>query len=64
MKKMDGVEIARRVRKLNPNQRIILSTGGDPTKFDFDEKLFDGIVNKSFTISELIAIMEKVASPI
>ena len=64
MQNMDGVEIARRIRKLNPSQRIIFSTGGDPTKIDIDEKLFDGIVSKPFTISELIMIIEKVASPI
>ena len=62
MPEMDGTETARQLKQLNPNQRIILATQEDPSKFQLDTKLFDGVIQKPFTIAEFLAIIENLSS--
>ena len=64
MLEMEGLETARQLRRLNPNQRIILTVGETSSIPKIDEDLFDDNISKPFTISELVAAIEKVSSPI
>jgi len=52
---MNGVELCERILELNPTQRIILMSGGDP-------KVPEGVIFKSkgsFRLSELDEILSK-----
>jgi DNA-binding response OmpR family regulator len=60
MPEMDGVTIARRLKELNSSQRIILTTLEDPSKFSaMRYKLFDAIITRPFTISDLLAAIDE-----
>lgn len=60
---MSGLETARQIKLVNPNQRIILTVSGN-AEFKIDEKFFDGMVVKPFAMTELFAEIERVTSPI
>ncbi|MFI5420674.1 MAG: response regulator transcription factor [Nitrososphaerales archaeon] len=64
MPEMDGTETARQLKRLNPNQRIILATQQDLSEFHIDEKLFDGVIEKPFTIVEFLATIENLSPPV
>jgi len=64
MPEMDVTETARQLKQLNPNQRIVLTTHQDLSEFHIDEKLFDGVIQKPFTIAEFLATIENLSSPI
>jgi len=52
---MNGVELCERIKELNPSQRIILMSGGDP-------KVPEGVIFKSkgsFRLSELDEILSQ-----
>ncbi|MFI5419401.1 MAG: response regulator [Nitrososphaerales archaeon] len=60
---MSGLETARQIKLVNPNQRIILTVSGK-VEFKIDEKFFDGMVVKPFAMTEFLAEIERVTSPI
>jgi len=62
MPEMNGEEAARRLRKLNPKIGIILATAEDPSKLKIEENLFDGIIQKPFSMGEFVRIIERVSS--
>jgi CheY-like chemotaxis protein len=57
-------EVVRRLRKINPKQKIILTTVGDPRYSDLSGfgNMFDAILRKPFTIKELIRIFDYLSS--
>jgi FixJ family two-component response regulator len=61
----EGKEVLKKLKELAPNLKIILiSTSGRELSQNDDEKLFDGVVQKPFTISELVTEIERVSSHI
>jgi CheY-like chemotaxis protein len=64
MPEMDGLEVAKKLKRLNPKQRIILSTGEDLSRLSLEKNLYDGMIRKPFTIGELVEAIQKVLSPI
>jgi DNA-binding response OmpR family regulator len=60
MSDMDSLEVARRLKEMNSEQKIILTTLGDPSRFRSEMKLFDAKIGKPFVISELLDAIEKV----
>jgi len=64
MPEMDGIETAKKVKKLNPSQRIVLAVVGDLTRIKIDQDLFVGTILKPFTLSELIKTIERISSSI
>jgi len=61
---VNALDIARRLKEKSQRRRIILTVTEGSIRFKIDERLFDDIIFKPFTISELIASIEKTASPI
>ena len=53
-------EVVRKIRKINPKQKIILTTIEDPRYSDLSGfgDVFDAILRKPFTIKELIRIFD------
>jgi len=64
MPEMNGLEVSKRIKEIFPDRRIILTVAETPVKFKIDEKLFDGMIFKPFTVSELLDEIERVVSPI
>jgi CheY-like chemotaxis protein len=64
MPEIDGVETAKKLKKLNPGQTIILSTAEDLSNVKNHEGLFEAIIRKPFTLSELTKLIESLSSPI
>ncbi|MFI5421482.1 MAG: response regulator [Nitrososphaerales archaeon] len=60
---MDGVEVAEQINLHYPEQKLILATARDSSEIDSSQKLYDGIIHKPFTISELLATIENASSP-
>jgi CheY-like chemotaxis protein len=62
---MDGIEVTKQVKQVHPDQKIILLTlEEDLFKFKLDANLFDGMLQKPITMTELLRTLEKVASPL
>lgn len=62
---LDGISAARELRKMNPDQKIVIATSDDiPKSTIAEEKLFDIVIRKPFTISELLGTIERITSPI
>jgi CheY-like chemotaxis protein len=64
MPEVNALEIARQIKKKNPGQKIILTVTESPVRFRIDERLFDDMIFKPFTISELVATIGRVTSSI
>ena len=60
---MNGVEVAEQINLHYPGQKLILATAENLTEIDSNRKLYDGIIHKPFTISELLATIENASSP-
>jgi CheY-like chemotaxis protein len=60
MPETNGEEAARKLRKINPRARIILATGHDLSRLHVEGGLFDALIQKPFSISELLQTIEKV----
>lgn len=60
----DSEDAFRKLRRLNPNQKIILATTKDPSSLGADENLFDSVIRKPFTISKLMGNIQKMQSKI
>ena len=56
--------LAYQLRQVNPNQKIILVMNDPSPMIELDKKLFDATICKPFTISELMGVIEKIASPV
>jgi len=56
--------IATLLRKMNPDLKIILTASENQSKLDIDTKLFDYVIRKPFTISDLFETIRKITSPI
>lgn len=56
-------EAMRKLRDMNPNLKIILTTVKDPSTLEIDEKLFDAKIRKPFTTSELLGTIDRLSSP-
>ncbi|MFI5420262.1 MAG: response regulator [Nitrososphaerales archaeon] len=57
-----GADVAIQLKELNPRQKIVLLTAEDLSHFDAEQKLFDAIIQKPFTVSELLAAIEEASS--
>jgi len=55
----NGCESVKKLKQIDPNAKILLAAANKKTKFAYGS-LFDGIVFKPFTISELLHEIEKV----
>jgi len=60
---MSGTKAAQELKKIRPNQKIILTTTEEPTSFN-DVPYLDGVVRKPFTISEFLDVITEVVSPV
>ena len=61
---MSHEELVGRLREISPGQKIILATEKDQSAVSFDKKGFDAVIQKPFTISELLDAILRVTSPI
>jgi CheY-like chemotaxis protein len=59
---LNGIDCAQKLKQIYPNQKVILTTTKDPSEYNRAVYL-DGSLQKPFTISEFLAVLEKVASP-
>lgn len=58
---ISGQEVAMLVKNINPNAKIILSTGTDIThESDSKLKLFDSLIDKPFEINKITKEIEKI----
>ena len=60
MPKMDGWEVARRIKKVSPRTPVILMSGKLPESNP--EGLFAGTITKPFTLDEIIQTIKKALS--
>jgi len=61
----DGRTLERAVelRHTNPNLKIIIATSQDLSEVRVDDNAFDALIEKPFTLSELLAKIEELDSP-
>jgi CheY-like chemotaxis protein len=64
LSEMNSVEVAEQINLHYPEQKLILATAENLSEIDANQKLYDGIIHKPFTISELLAVIENASSPV
>ena len=59
MPKMDGIEATRRIRRMNPNMKVIMASGSDELA-ESDRSLFDVILTKPISIRDLLNALQRI----
>jgi CheY-like chemotaxis protein len=58
---LSGIELCRRMRNISPSAKIILSTGGTVTPYQFALHAgFDGVLQKPYSVADLWLVVKSV----